>query len=171
MGAEVIASRTAPASQHLSQHHGKRTAEQGTAGRRGTAQRGDEMPGFEAALWMLLLFLVDKHVTLKKPVKIYLSACKCLECCSKSDRFWQKQKKRPSSRLRPGSDSCGHISPLSCAMLTFPHSEASRDMSQIKERDKKHTHSKETCSVALVFTDTHTALCSEITARRMIRRK
>lgn len=39
MGAEVIAPRTAPASQHLSQRHGKRTAEQGTAGRRGTVQQ------------------------------------------------------------------------------------------------------------------------------------
>lgn len=50
MGAELITPRTAPASQRLSQHYGKRTAEQGTAGRRGTAQRGDEMSGFEAAL-------------------------------------------------------------------------------------------------------------------------
>lgn len=50
MGAELITPRTAPASQRLSQQDGKRTAEQGTAGRRGTAQRGDEMSGFEAAL-------------------------------------------------------------------------------------------------------------------------
>lgn len=67
MGAELITPRTAPASQRLSQHYGKRTAEQGTAGRRGTAQRGDEMSGFEAALLTLLLFLVDKHATSKGP--------------------------------------------------------------------------------------------------------
>lgn len=71
MRGEVIAPRPAPAGQHLSQHHAKRTAEQGTAGRWGTAQQGDEMPRFKAALWRCH-YICSTNVTLKKPKNIWI---------------------------------------------------------------------------------------------------
>lgn len=128
-GAEVIAPRTAPASQHLSQHHGISAllskALQGGGELPSGAMRGSDLKLFSGCCYRSWW----TNVALKKLVEIYLSACKSLKGCSKSDTFWKKQKKQASSHLRPGSNSCRHISPLSCATLTFPRSEASRDMS------------------------------------------